>query len=110
MYTYGYVSGTIGPASLDEPHNFVRGRVLGGSDLNAVNLIPFVVRTDKKTDIRTLLADVGNAFGRSDDDTGYNNAYLGDAVCVMSMIRPFSPLSIELIELYTNLRRKSEAR
>ncbi|XP_065839157.1 uncharacterized protein [Oscarella lobularis] len=84
FYTYGYVSGTIGPASLGEPHNFVRGRLLRGSELNAVNLIPFVIRqADEK--IHTLLADVGNAFGRSDDDTGYNNAYLGDAVCIATV-------------------------
>ena len=96
LYTFGYVSGTIGPASAGEPHNFVRGRLLRGSGLSAVNLLPFVVRTDAKTGVRTLLADVGNAFGRSSDDTGYNIAYLGDSVCISTVDDPKSVGVIDL--------------
>ena len=78
LYSHGSVRGTIGPATRGEPQGFVRARLLTGSQDDAVNLMPFVIRGEK------LFADVGNAFGRTPDNSGYNTSALGASLCLVA--------------------------
>ena len=57
QFTLGRITGTIGPAYADEPHHFVLGRHLGGTDSH-MNFMPCVVDTQAKT----LTCDFGNAI------------------------------------------------
>jgi hypothetical protein len=56
-FTLGRIVGSIGPAYEDEPHQFVLGRHLGGTELH-MNYMPCVVDTRA----RRLIADFGNAI------------------------------------------------
>jgi hypothetical protein len=56
-FTLGRITGSIGPARADEPHQFILGRHLGGTDMH-LNFMPCVV--DPKA--KTLTADFGNAI------------------------------------------------
>jgi hypothetical protein len=56
-FTLGRMTGSIGPASADEPRQFVLGRHLGGTDLH-MNYMPCVVDAKAKV----LIADFGNAI------------------------------------------------
>jgi hypothetical protein len=55
-FTLGRIVGSIGPAAADEPHHFLLGRHLGGTDIHT-NFMPCVVDTKA----RRLTADFGNA-------------------------------------------------
>jgi hypothetical protein len=55
-FTLGRIVGSIGPAAADEPHHFVLGRHLGGTDIHT-SFMPCVVDTKAKR----LTADFGNA-------------------------------------------------
>jgi hypothetical protein len=56
-FTLGRMVGSIGPATADEPHHFILGRHLGGTDFH-MNFMPCVV--DQKA--KSLIADFGNAI------------------------------------------------
>jgi len=56
-FTLGRMVGSIGPATAAEPHHFVLGRHLGGTDFH-MNFMPCVV--DRKA--KLLTADFGNAI------------------------------------------------
>lgn len=56
-FTLGRITGTIGPARADEPHHFVLGRQLGGTDPR-VYFMPCVVDAAKSR----IVADFGNSI------------------------------------------------